>query len=119
MKKLPRESGIEVSCDYKKMLAILDYIFFDIFDSNYVCLGALLGAWSLDVMADGAPADLGDYEIWLECEKENPDADIRTKTLAFLERFIATFEFYDLDPTVEEVNSLSDYQIKILTENIK
>ena len=119
MKKLPRESGVVVACDYKKMLAVLDYIFFDIFDSNDDCLGGLLGAWCLDIMSDGAPADLGDYEIWLESEEENRDADIRTKALAFLERFIETFEFYDLNPTVEEVKKLSDNQIKILTENIK
>ncbi len=119
MKKLTRESGIEVSSDYKKMLAILEYIFFDIFDSNDNCLAALLGAWSLDVMADGAPADLGDYEIWLECESENKNTDICTKTLSFLNRFIEAFGFDELNTTVEEVAKLSDAQIKILTENIK
>ena len=119
MKKLTRESGVVVGSDYKKMLAVLDHIFFDIFNSNDSCLAALLGTWSLNVMSDGAPADLGDYEIWLECEAENQDADIRTKTLAFLNRFIETFEFYELNPTVEEVKKLSDSQIKILTENIK
>ena len=119
MKKLPRESGVTVGLDYKRMIAILDYIFFEVFNSGNDCLGGLLGAWCLDIMSDGAPADLGDYEIWLETESENRDADIRTKALAFLERFIETFEFYDLNPTVEEVKKLSDDQIKILTENIK
>ena len=119
MKKLTRESGVVVGFDYKKMLAVLDHIFFDIFNSNDSCLAALLGTWSLNVMSDGAPADLGDYEIWLECEAENQDADIRTKTLAFLNRFIETFGFDELNSTVEEVKKLSDSQIKILTENIK
>ena len=119
MKKLTRESGVTIGSDYKKMLAILDHIFFDTFDSNDSCLGALLGVWSLDVMSDSAPADLGDYEIWLECESENKDADVRTKTLAFLNRFIETFGFDELNSTVEEVKKLPDTQIKILTENIK
>ena len=119
MKKLTRGSGVVVSRDYKKMLAILDHIFFDIFDSNDNCLAALLGAWSLDVLSDCAPADLGDYEIWLKCESENKDADVRTKTLAFLNRFIETFGFDELHSTVEEVKKLPDAQIRILTENIK
>lgn len=119
MEKLTRESGVTVGSDYKKMLAILDHIFFDIFDSNDNCLAALLGAWSLDVMSDGAPADLGDYEIWLKCESENKDADVCTKILAFLNRFVETFGFDELNSTVEEVKKLPDTQIKTLTENIK
>ncbi len=119
MSNMPYESDIRVSCDYKKMLTILDHIYFDIFDSNDDCLGGLLGAWSVDIFDDGAPADLGDYEIWLECESENKDADVRTKTLAFLNRFIETFGFDELNSTVEEVKKLPDTQIKILTENIK
>ena len=119
MKKFPRESGVVVGCDYKKMLAILNYIFFEVFESKDSCLGALLGTWCLDIMSDSAPADLGDYEIWLGCEAENQDADIRTKTLAFLHRFIETYGFDELNRTVEEVKNLPDNQIKILTENIK
>ncbi|MGN1156823.1 MAG: hypothetical protein ACI4TK_11655 [Agathobacter sp.] len=108
MRKLTRESGIVVSDDYKKMLSILDHIYFTRYDD---CLGGLLGCWSLDVMADGAPADLGDYEIWIKCEQEKSDKDILEKTIYFLESFIAEFEYYELQPTVDIVKSLTMHDV--------
>jgi hypothetical protein len=104
MKKLTRESGIVVSEDYKKMLSILDHIYFSTYDD---CLGGLLSCWSIDIFSDGAPADLGDYETWVKCEREKSGKDILEKTIHFLESFIAEFEYYELQPTVDIVKSLT------------
>jgi hypothetical protein len=104
MKKLTRESDIVVSEDYKKMLTILDHIYFSTYDN---WLGGLLSSWSIDIFSDGLPADLGDYETWVKCEREKSGKDILEKTIHFLESFIAEFEYYQLQPTVDIVKSLT------------
>lgn len=104
MTEMTEMFGKVVSEDYKKMLSILDHIYFSTYDD---CLGGLMGCWSIDIFSDGAPADLGDYEIWVKCEREKSDKDILEKTIHFLESFIAEFEYYKLQPTVDIVKSLT------------
>lgn len=104
-------SDIIIECDYKKMLHILEYGYGLTHDQE---LGSLLGGWSIGIFQDGLPADLADYEIWLECTEAIQDNDVVAKTICFLESFSAEFGF-ELQPTIAFVKSLSKEKIDELT----
>lgn len=105
-------ADIKIEQDYRDMLKILDHCYFQTHNDD---LGALLGSLSTGVWYDGLPADLSDYEIWLNRVETIKDSDILTKTIAFLNQFSITFKTYDLAPTISFVQSLSEEQIKKIT----
>ena len=106
-------SDITIGQDYKDMLKILDYCYFRTHDDD---LGDLLGSLSIGVWADSLPADLADYEIWVNSIEAIKDSDTVTKVVTFLDRFGSEFKTYDLIPTISFVESLPDDQIKKITQ---
>lgn len=107
-------SDIKIEQDYRDMLSILDHCYFQTHNDD---LGDLLGSLSIGIWADRLPADLADYEIWLNSVETIKDSDIVTKIIAFLDRFGSEFKTYDLAPTISFVESLSEEQIKKITQS--
>ena len=107
-------ADIRIEQDYKDMFKILDHCYFQTHNDD---LGVLLGSLSTGVWADGLPADLADYELWLNSVEAIKDNDIITKIIAFLNQFGFSFKTYDLAPTISFVQSLSEEQIKKITQS--
>lgn len=109
-------SDIVVDSDYKFMLKILDYVYSQ---TNNDDLGALMGSLSTDVLTDNLPADLADYEVWLDSVDLLKNQDIVTKIVGFLEHFSAEFSTYNLESTIQFVKSLTDNQIRQIMYSAK
>ena len=107
-------SDIQIEQDYKDMLRILDHYYFQTYNDD---LGALLGCLSMDIWADRLPADLADYEIWLDSIEPIKDSEIVTKIVTFLEKFSSEFKTFDFETTISFVKSLSEEQIKEITQS--
>ena len=107
-------SAIKITQDYKDMLKILDHCYYQTYNDD---LGDLLGSLSIGIWADRLPADLADYEIWLNSVENIKERDIVTKIVTFLNRFGSEFKTYDLAPTISFVESLSEEQIKKITQS--
>ena len=107
-------SDIRIEQDYRDMLNILDYCYCQTHSDD---LGDLLGSLSIGIWTDSLPADLADYEIWLNSVEAIKDSDIVTKIVTFLDRFGSEFKTYNLAPTISFVESLSDEQIKEITQS--
>ena len=107
-------SDIKIGQDYRDMLMILDHCYFQTYNDD---LGDLLGSLSIGIWADGLPADLADYAIWLDSIDSIKDCDIVTKIVTFLNQFGSEFKAYDLAPTISFVESLSEEQIKEITQS--
>lgn len=107
-------SDIKIEQDYKDMLRILDRYYFQSYNDD---LGALLGCLSMDIWADRLPADLADYGIWLDSIEPIKDSDIVTKIVTFLEKFSSEFKTFDFETTIFFVKSLSEEQIKEITQS--
>ena len=103
-----------VELNYRDMVKILDYIYFQTFDDD---LGSLMGNLAMDIFADGLPADWADYEFWLACIEPIKKTDLKNQTITFLKAFSAEYPSYDMAATISYVESMTMEQIYQIAES--